>query len=74
MIIDENFQISHMLGLPVHGLIGFNLFKDYIVKIDYSGEKLTLYRPEHYKYRDRRKDIIMPCILKETNLLYAPLL
>ncbi|WP_372946903.1 aspartyl protease family protein [Mariniphaga sp.] len=60
MIIDENFQISHMLGLPVHGLIGFNLFKDYIVKIDYSSEKLTLYRPEHYKYRDRKKDIILP--------------
>jgi hypothetical protein len=64
MIIDENFQISHMLGLPVHGLIGFNLFKDYIVKIDYSGEKLTLYRPEHYKYRDRKKDIIMPLHLE----------
>lgn len=60
MIIDENFQISHMLGLPVHGLIGFNLFKDYIVKIDYSSEKITLYRPEHYKYRDRKKDIILP--------------
>jgi hypothetical protein len=60
MIIDENFQISHMLGLPVHGLIGFNLFKDYIVRIDYSRESITLYRPEHYRYRDRRKDIIMP--------------
>lgn len=60
MILDENFQISQMLGIPVHGLIGFNLFKDYIVKIDYSSEKLTLYRPEHYEYRDRRKDIILP--------------
>ncbi len=60
MIIDENFQISHMLGIPVHGLIGFNLFKDYIVKIDYYNEKLTLYKPEYYKYRDRKKDIILP--------------
>lgn len=60
MIIDENFQISHMLGLPVHGLIGFNLFKDYIVKIDYSNDKITLYRPEHYRYRDKNKDIILP--------------
>ncbi len=60
MIIDENFQISHMLGLPVHGLIGFNLFKDYIVRIDYSSDKITLYRPEHFRYRDRRKDIILP--------------
>lgn len=60
MIIDEDFQISHMLGIPVHGLIGFNLFKDYIVRIDYQSEKITLYRPEHYKYRDRKNDIIMP--------------
>ena len=60
MIIDENFQISHILGIPVHGLIGFNLFKDYIVEIDYISERLTLHKPEYYKYRDRKKDIIMP--------------
>lgn len=60
MIIDENFQISHMLGIPVHGLIGFNLFKDYVVEIDYLNERLTLHKPEYYKYRDRKKDIIMP--------------
>lgn len=60
MIIDENFQISHMLGIPVHGLIGFNLFKDYIVEIDYINEKLELFKPEFYKYRDRKSDIILP--------------
>ncbi len=60
MIIDENFQISHILGIPVHGLIGFNLFKDYIVEIDYINEKLKLHKPEYYKYRDRKKDIILP--------------
>ncbi len=60
MVIDENFQISHMLGIPVHGLIGFNLFKDYVVQIDYLNEKLTLHKPEYYKYRDRNKDIILP--------------
>jgi len=60
MIIDESFQISHMLGIPVHGIIGFNLFEDYIVQIDYPNEKLTLYKPEYYKYRDRKKDIVMP--------------
>ncbi len=60
MIIDENFQISHMLGIPVHGLIGFNLFKDYIVEIDYINEQITLNRPEYYKYRDKDKDIVLP--------------
>lgn len=60
MVIDENFQISHILGIPVHGLIGFNLFKDYVVRIDYQREHITLWRHEHYKYRDRNKDIILP--------------
>jgi hypothetical protein len=65
MIIDENFQISHIIGIPVHGLIGFNMFQDFIVRIDYARERLTLYRPEHYKYRDRRKDIILPLLFEE---------
>ncbi len=60
MIIDEDFQISHMLGIPVHGIIGFNLFKDYVVKIDYQDEEITLTKPEHYKYRERKSDIVMP--------------
>ena len=62
MVIDEDFQISHMLGIPVHGLIGFNLFKDYIVKINYHDEELTLYRPEHFKYHDRKSDVILPLL------------
>lgn len=62
MIIDENFQISHILGIPVHGLIGFNLFKDYVVEIDYSSNTLTLNKPEYYKYRDRRNDIVVPLL------------
>ncbi len=64
MVINENFQISHILGIPVHGLIGFNLFKDYIVKIDYPAQKLTLIKPEYYDYKDREKDIILPLIFE----------
>ncbi len=60
MIIDEEFQISHMLGIPVHGLIGLNLFKDYVVEIDYNKENITLCKARHYKYRKRKNDIVLP--------------
>jgi len=60
MIISENFQISHILGIPVHGLIGFNLFKDYVVKIDYTDHKITLIKPEYYTYKEKDKDIVLP--------------
>jgi len=60
MVIDENFQISQILGLPVHGLIGFDLFKDFVVEIDYENNKLTLTKPEYYQDRVRNRDIVMP--------------
>ena len=60
MVINENFQISHILGMPVHGLIGFNLFKDYVVKIDYAEHKITLIKPEYFEYKERERDIVLP--------------
>ena len=60
IIIDEEFQISHLLGIPVHGIIGFNLFKDYIVEIDYINEKIILNKPEYFSYKNRNKDIVLP--------------
>ena len=60
MVIDDNFQISQIIGMPVHGLIGFNLFKDFVVEIDYSNHKLTLSKPEYYKNKVRNNDIVMP--------------
>ena len=65
MVINENFQISHILGIPVHGLIGFNLFKDYVVKIDYSEHKITLIKPEYFTYKEREKDIVLPLALEQ---------
>lgn len=62
VVIDEEFQISHILGKPVHGLIGLNLFRDYIVEIDYENEKIRLTRPEYFKYRSRNRDIVMPVV------------
>ncbi|WP_423129737.1 aspartyl protease family protein [Gaoshiqia sp. Z1-71] len=60
MVISENFQISQILGLPVHGLIGFNLFKDFVVEIDYDAHKLTVSKPDYYRSRVNNRDIVMP--------------
>ncbi|MBN1926845.1 MAG: aspartyl protease family protein [Prolixibacteraceae bacterium] len=60
VIIDENFQISQILGMPVHGLIGMNMFKNYIVQVNYQAEQIRLYKPQHFQYRPRKKDIVMP--------------
>jgi len=65
MVINENFQISHILGMPVHGLIGFNLFKDYVVRIDYAEQKITLTKPEAFVYKERERDIVLPITVEQ---------
>lgn len=65
MVINEDFQISQILGIPVHGMIGFNMFKDYVVKIDYPSQKITLTKPEYYSYRGKEKDIVLPLTFEQ---------
>ncbi len=60
MIIDESFQFSQVLGIPVHGLIGFDLFKDFVVEIDYHNEEVTLTKPQFFNNRVNNRDIVMP--------------
>jgi predicted aspartyl protease len=60
VILDEDFQISQIIGMPVHGLIGFNLFKHYIIRVDYQTQKIKLIKPQFFDYEPRTNDIVLP--------------
>lgn len=60
VVLDENFQISQILGMPVHGLIGFSMFRHYIISIDYQNERIRLYNPQYFEYKPRKNDIVLP--------------
>ncbi len=40
------FELSNYVGLPVHGLIGYEFFNSFIVKINFTLNSLTIYKPE----------------------------
>ncbi len=40
------FELSNYVGMPVHGLIGYEFFSSFIVKINFTLNTLTIYRPE----------------------------
>src|SRR5210317_1061937 len=48
MITDNLFDLSAKMGIDVHGIIGGDLFDDFVVKMNYSTQKLTFYEPENY--------------------------
>lgn len=66
IILDEEINMSTRLGVPVHGIIGYDVFKDFIVEINYSNSKIKLYEPESYTYKDCRKCVDLPLTFRHS--------
>lgn len=43
IILDQDFNISSHVGIPVNGIIGYHFFKNHSVSIDYASKKITVY-------------------------------
>lgn len=44
IILDQDFNISSHVGIPVNGIIGYHFFKNHPVVIDYTSKKITVYQ------------------------------
>ncbi|WP_197505863.1 aspartyl protease family protein [Urechidicola croceus] len=55
LIYNDKLDLSAKLGITVHGIIGYDLLKDFIVTINYITRKITFSKPEKYKYKKCRK-------------------
>ncbi|OKL41625.1 aspartate aminotransferase [Pontibacter flavimaris] len=56
VLLEDVFDLSMRMGMPVHGIIGYDIFKNFIVKINYSSETITLYRPDVKLKKKRRAE------------------
>jgi PDZ domain/Aspartyl protease len=45
IILDQNFNLSSHIGIPVNGIIGKQFFKNNLVEIDYIKKKITVSKP-----------------------------
>lgn len=55
IIINAKIDLSAKLGETIHGIIGYDLLKDFIVKIDYLKKQLHFYDPIKYIYKKCNK-------------------
>ncbi|WP_114902915.1 PDZ domain-containing protein [Kordia sp. SMS9] len=60
IILDQEINMSTRLGVPVHGIIGYDVFKDFVVEVNYSAERIKFYKPETYTYKKCRKCTDLP--------------
>ena len=49
LILDKDINFSGRLGIPIHGIIGCDLFTNFIVNINYSKKYIKFYKPEAFK-------------------------
>ncbi|HLF53227.1 aspartyl protease family protein [Flavobacterium sp.] len=54
IVLDQEFNFSSHIGIPVNGIIGYDLFKNYLVEIDYDRKKVIIYK-ENKKINKRIK-------------------
>ncbi|WP_375447788.1 aspartyl protease family protein [uncultured Fibrella sp.] len=53
---DDILHLSEYVGIPIHGIFGYDLFNSFVVGIDFRNRELTLTEPKRYKYKSRYGD------------------
>jgi hypothetical protein len=56
LIFDKDFNISDKIGYQVQGIIGYDFFKDLIVRINYTGNYLKVFNPDRFSRKLKRYD------------------
>ncbi|MEM7104316.1 MAG: PDZ domain-containing protein [Bacteroidota bacterium] len=47
LVLDQDYlNLEYLLGTPIHGILGTDIFKRFVVKIDYFKKVITLYERE----------------------------
>lgn len=59
-LLQDVFFLSRKSGCKINGIIGSTIFENYVVKINYSNNKIEFIKPELYKHKKRKKDACLP--------------
>jgi hypothetical protein len=60
VILRDFFDVSSKMGTTIHGVIGYNLLRNFVVKINYKTKKIDFYNPDSYTYKKCRKCEVLP--------------
>ncbi|NNL02482.1 MAG: PDZ domain-containing protein [Eudoraea sp.] len=64
VVLDKEMNFSPSLGIPIHGIIGYDLFRDFVVEINYSAEYIKFHDPIFYEEKENKKSQTLPIALR----------
>ncbi|TLV00010.1 aspartyl protease family protein [Dyadobacter luticola] len=66
VVLEDDFlRLSEYVGVPVHGIFGYEVFNNFVVTMDFAKKELILMRPEKYHYKSNKGDK-HPLIIEDT--------
>ncbi|MFK8060160.1 MAG: aspartyl protease family protein [Polaribacter sp.] len=60
VVLKDFFDLSGRMGRTIHGIIGYSVFKNFIIKINYQTKKLIFYNPKFYTYKKCKRCFTTP--------------
>ena len=67
IVLDQNFNLSFHVGIPVNGIIGYNFFKNNLVEINYEKKRISVYGDtEKNKRRIEKKFQMVPISIEKS--------
>ena len=64
VVMDKSINFSTSLGIPVHGIIGYDLFKDFVVDVNYIKKHIRFSNPDTYVYREKKNTEVLPLSIR----------
>jgi hypothetical protein len=60
VVYDKTINFSSRLGVLVHGIIGYDVFKDFVVEINYKSKYIRFYKPSSFRPKSSKKWKTLP--------------
>lgn len=60
VVLDKDLNFSPALGMPIHGIIGYDLFRDFVVEVNYGRQFIRFHDPQTYKPRKGKGTQTLP--------------
>ena len=60
VILKDDFDLSSKMGITIHGVIGYDIFSDLILRINYKTKKIRFYNPSKYKQKKCSNCEVLP--------------
>lgn len=67
IVLDQSFNLSSHIGIPVNGIIGYHFLKNNLVEINYGSKKISVYKnTDKNKKRINKKFQLVPITIERS--------